>query len=37
MTMEEGVYSTVRTDSLYKADYVLSLKGEGKFVKVVIS
>jgi len=23
----ESVYSTVRTDSLYKADYISSLKG----------
>jgi len=27
MTLVESVYSAVRTDSLYKADYVSSLKG----------
>jgi hypothetical protein len=27
ITVEESVYSAVRTDSLYKADYILSLKG----------
>ena len=27
MTVAESVYSAVRTDSLYKADYVWSLKG----------
>jgi len=27
ITVVESVYSTVRTDSLYKADYALSLKG----------
>jgi len=27
ITMVESVYSMVRTDSLYRADYVLSLKG----------
>ena len=26
--MEEGVYCAVWTDSLYKADYVSSLKGQ---------
>jgi len=26
--MVEGVYNAVRTDSLYKADYVSSLKGK---------
>jgi len=26
ITVVESVYSAVRTDSLYKADYVLSLK-----------
>jgi len=27
MAVMESVYSAVRTDSLYKADYVWSLKG----------
>jgi len=27
ITVVESVYGTVRTDSLYKADYVSSLKG----------
>jgi len=27
ITVVEGVYCAVRTDSLYKADYVESLKG----------
>jgi len=27
ITVVGSVYSAVRTDSLYKADYVLSLKG----------
>jgi len=27
ITAVESVYSAVRTDSLYKADYVLSFKG----------
>jgi hypothetical protein len=27
ITVVESVYSAVRTDSLYKADYVSSLKG----------
>ena len=27
--MLESVYRAVRTDSLYEADYVLSLKGQG--------
>jgi len=28
ITVMESVYSAVRTDSLYKADYVSPLKGE---------
>ena len=32
MTAVESVYSAVRTDSLYKADYVSSLKGQCHFI-----
>jgi len=32
MTVVESVYSAVRADSLYKADYVSSLKGFNVFI-----
>jgi hypothetical protein len=32
ITVVESVYSAVRTDSVYKADYVSSLKGYGTAV-----
>jgi hypothetical protein len=33
MTVVESVYSAVRTDSLYKAEYVQSLKGQSNDVR----